>query len=774
MGRSIEELVHDLEREGIVPPNSEKNVKPQVNVNNREIEIINFMENTNNLKFSDEQRKILMHHGNMVILACAGSGKTSISINLIAKRILNGEIKDTKKLIYTTYSKAGQLEMKDRLNKLFKGLGIRSTVEVRTLHSFFLQILRTFGVQSDIISEADRLRIIKKAAQDVDLKLQGDDLATLNNLLSYQVNNLMSDAKAMESSANTLDNMTSDQYTTIRQTYAAEKAKANKIDYDDMMSYLYLWIVRWKKSTNPNEYNLYKQVLYYCKSLYDYFIIDEAQDTSLLQFSIVKALVTDENDATKLDKEFIYIGDDDQAIYSWRGSDPSIILTVGTQFNIPTYVLSTNYRCKSSIVDYATVGIKCNSSRFNKGMSAFSEGGTVKIYTSAKKDLCNLSIIAMNQIKYWLSEGHDIRNIAVLSRNNFHLAILNNMLMRSGIYSDISNDMKLTKSTMYQDIKGCIELAGALSDNGECYKSSLTAQMMWHLCPFLGVANSNKLAKFQDSCGLSFKDLTGYLTKTFIDPNNCNFNKKLVGIGTAEFSDINRVMMRFAFETKNAIKEIYNSLCSDDINNRIVGMMAIYRTGSTFFYKTPDKARSIDGLIGYIKQLLIKDGVDSMLSFLRVSEQLESGNMIIDDDKLTLTTIHSAKGREWRDVIMFACDNITEPGLDYIKQLKDNDMDIKDLNNYIDEERRLFYVGNTRAKENLFVITYEIPSIFILENLGAFNIGADGNNSKVLRIADNKQLIQGYLDEYNRDVIKSDGKYHYNPDDYKVKEITEF
>ena len=97
----------------------------------------------------------------------------------------------------------------------------------------------------------------------------------------------------------------------------------------------------------------------------------------------------------------------------------------------------------------------------------------------------------------------------------------------------------------------------------------------------------------------------------------------------------------------------------------------------------------------------IKDGFDKMMDFLRVTEQLEGGKMVIPGEKMTLTTIHSAKGREWKDVIMFACDNVSQPSFDGIHNMIEDGISVHDIFENLDEERRLFYVGNTRAKENL-------------------------------------------------------------------------
>ena len=309
----LNNLMKELEDDGIKPPKaSESNV---TNANDFELNTILKIEETTGTRFSDEQKDILKHHGSTCILACAGSGKTTICINLIAKRILTGEIRDVNKMVYTTFSKAGATEMKERLDRLMKTLGMgHINVQVRTIHSFFLQVIRIFGVTANIISASERTKMVRQACKDAEYTLKNDDLLIIDNLLSYQVNNLLSDKKTIESYANTIEDLDIDIYKKIRKSYATQKNTAGLIDYDDMQSFLYLWLVKWNSSENENEKALSVNVRNYCKAMWDNFYIDEAQDVSKLQFAILKAMVADPNNQKLLDKELVFIGDDDQCL----------------------------------------------------------------------------------------------------------------------------------------------------------------------------------------------------------------------------------------------------------------------------------------------------------------------------------------------------------------------------------------------------------------------------------------------------------------------------
>lgn len=757
----LDSLMAELAEQGIEPPKANVNNINTSNVNDKELEIITSMERITGRKFSDEQRKILEYHGNACILACAGSGKTTISVNLIAKRILTGEIKDVNKLIYTTFSKAGADEMKERMDKLMGQLGMgHINVQVRTLHSFFLSVIRTFGLNKRIINASERTKMVRQACKDAEYSLKDDDLMIIDNILSYQMNNLLTNKKLVESYVNTLEDLTVEKYSIINASFRKQKDDGNCMDYDDMQYYLWLWLVKWQKSSNQVEKDTAVAVRNYCKAVYTDFYIDEAQDVSKIQFEIIKAIVSDPDNKNKLDKNLVFIGDDDQCIYQWRGSDPSIILTIGAKFNMQTFVLSTNYRCLNEIVDYAATGIKCNNSRFDKSMNAFNKGGSVKIYPSAKEDLCTLSIAALNQIKYWLSQGDKVSDIAVLSRNNFHLALLSNMLLREGIYCNMTEDMKLTKSYMYSDVKDII----ALSE--PTWKADLTAKVLWRLCRYMGAANSRIIASFQDSCALSLEDTLGWLLKHFVN-KDLDFSKKL-NINMQAEQQMQYQMAKLSKDTTDDMYMLYRTLSSGSREDKIRSLLYQYLQATSFMYKSKDKNRSITGLVQYVINLMKKDGVDKMLEFMRVTEQLEGGKMVIPGDKLTLTTIHSAKGREWKNVIMFGCDNVSQPSFDGIYGMIQDDIPMSDIFENIDEERRLFYVGNTRAKENLFVITYLQPSIFILEALGAFKDKNGGNNATIVELVSDNQWQERYKDIIQEKIFDSNSKYFYNPEDYKI------
>lgn len=716
------EALEELVSSGVTPDNETNKVAEK----STDDLIIDEMERITAIKFSEEQRQCLRHHGSGVILACAGSGKTSVLANLIAKRIWNREILDTNRVICTTYSKAGADEMNDRLHSLLDRLGIKCNLEIRTLHSFFYSLIRTFGMNNfKIISDGIRMQYIKEACKEAGFICKDDDLMVISNLISYRVNNLLNDNATLSSPACTINDITVAQFSEIRKGYDLRKSQNNYIDFDDMQLYLYKWVCKDIKSQDENVRNTGNAVRNYCRAIYDEFYIDEAQDVSKIQFEIVKSIVTDINTG-RLDKMLIFMGDDDQCIYKWRGAAPEIILTLGATMNIGNFILSSNYRCKSEVVDFAHRSIVNNSSRFDKEMKAYNQGGQVEIYQALSMDLYDLSKIAYEKIKELLNSGEKKSDIAVLCRNNAQLSILNNMLIELGIYCNIPDEMKLTKTYIYTDIKNVMTVA----DN--TFNWRVTAQTMWKLCEKMTAALSRQIGSFQEENGLDLLNTLKYIVNNIV----AGEEQDKISINRKSESKLQYALIKAKSETIAGIVNLISILEIEDRAERVNKMIAIYRINTEYLYKNEDKNRTLQGIIHYIQNTVGSKGIEETLKYLRTVEQLENSSFKPPKDTIKMTTIHSAKGKEWKNVILFACDDESMPGMSGIRKMMEN-MSIADIDGIIDEERRLYYVGCTRAKERLEIITGIHPSVFLLESVGLFD-GLNGeHNAAIIDIAEN-------------------------------------
>lgn len=748
-----EQALKELEDMGIKPVQEE--VKTDAFEEMSE-QIASDISSCTGVKFSDEQKRILKHKGNMTVITCAGSGKTTILTNLIAKRIKSGEIRDTARVICTTYSKAGATEMQERINSLMKKLGLeRYKLEVRTLHSFFYSLINLFGLSylKVLSSEAQRMKFIKEACKEADYVCKDDDLMIMSNLLSFQVNNILKAADTISSYVCTLDDLTLEQYIKIRKGYDLRKAKENLIDFDDMQLYLYKWLCKDINSSDENVRATGVAIRDYCRAMWDYFFIDEAQDISKIQYEIIKAII--KNPSTgKVDKSLILTGDDDQCIYKWRGAEPDIIITSGEALGMDVKPLNTNYRCKSNIVDFASMSIRKNNYRHDKEMKAHTDGGKVSITTKSRSNLYSMCEEARRYIKKLVEDGEDCKNIAVLARNNIHVAIMNIMLEEESIYCSASPDARFTNHYMYKDIKSLLQLA-----DGDAFPD-LTRQMLWKVIRYSGVKVANDIASFQSNTGMDLKRTLGYILKEILGVKiNEDFSSVKI-----PYKVIERLKYRFLNlkeETLEDLAMLYDTMSIEDEQQRFNGLKTLYINGTSFLYKNEDKARSIKACISVFEREIKQKGFRGALNFFRVAEQLDNGSIEVPGSKVTVSTIHGAKGKEWKHVILLACDNLAMPCFSNISKMLEDGLCIEDVNNYIDEERRLYYVGCTRAKDDLLIISGDKPSIFVLESLGIFGKEFMSNNYSVIELVNNSEDYSPYMNEVYKMINDEHSKYRY-------------
>lgn len=747
-------IMSELQGLGINPAG----VNVQYNADNGDDSVIDRLSEITGVIYSDEQRAILKTRGSGVILSCAGSGKTTVTNHLICKRIMTGEISNPSSVICTTFSKAGATELGARLKNLMRLCGLNGSVDVRTMHSFFLEIIKTMGVNRGILKESQRMKFIRESCKELELEYKDEDFDTISTMISFQVNELMPPADVVRRFSASIDNMDTDTFTRLVSKFANKKQAANSIDYDDMQLFVYMWLCVDRLSNDPQKRESSLAIRRYCKGRYAEFYIDEAQDTSKIQFEIIKCLATD--DSGKLDKTIVFVGDDDQVVYRWRGANPMIIMSVGPMFNIPVKLLSTNYRCKSEIVNFAANGVKHSSARTPKGMTAFANGGSVKIYRSASGSLVDMSAVTVHHINNLIDNGYGKDEIAILVRNNMHAMITVNMLLHQGIHCEYTEKMSLTKANIYKDAKGIVQMSNTAKRS-----TDVTEFMLWKLVKYLRAKDADMFTEIMTASKSSFVEVLGCFLTNFTALGIKPVKKITLPMGVYE--SVRLRWNRLKADTIQSLVELYAALTIPEDNKRVSSLGNIYLENTAFMYKSSDKRRTVTSLITYFCMLVHKNGVEDTLSFLELVEQMESGDFKATGKRITVSTIHGAKGKEWKAVIALACDNISMPSLDSIGILLSNKATMTELNEYIDEERRLHYVEMTRAKENLLIVTAKEPSIFTMECLGlldnvaecnSFIIDSVGERRSITELAEQFEQIVGVneRERYNHVVVKRD------------------
>lgn len=686
--RNVEydEAVAYLESLGIVAEN--KTQSPAEVYASKDKKIISEMEEKTGIKYSDEQRAVLMYRGNAHIIACAGSGKTTTLAHLISKRIKSGEIADASRMVCTTFSKDGAKDLKKRVMSVLKDNVPRSTydklndVRICTLHAFFLELLRTFGSQAKVITEIERVALVKEACKTVYSFIDKDDVDTINQLLSYQVNKLYSDADTVKHLPDLKCEIDEQKYAKIRHEFARKKAEQGVIDFDDMQLILYQWIVMWENSQDTNQRSMCEQMKNYCHEMFKYYFIDEAQDISEIQFAIIKALTLVDGKACC---NVVFVGDDDQSIYSWRGSNSNIIMTLGNKYmNMSQFKLTTNRRCADNILKFAREGIENNLFRYGKEMKSIHEGGVVHIEANDGESLYNYSKCIVNYIMAKREEGYRDNEIAVLCRNNMHACLVPYMLAEKGVYCNTRKEMRIVNNITYKDLKDIMDIC---LNEDTVYTIK---RVLWKLVPYMSTAKCSKLASEASAVAGSFGE---YLEMIFGDKGSAS-TKSMMYNSLASILSGNRLI--------DSIREIYRTLCNKDEAERITNMMYVYMNNTFgYLYKSEDMQRIIRGMVKYMTEQIKEKGVERAVAFFHMMEQLDKGDMAVPGDKIEISTIHSAKGREWDCVAIIACDLIGFPDRKNVESF----LVESELNEFLDEERRLFYVGCTRARKDLFIAT---------------------------------------------------------------------
>lgn len=405
-------------------------------------------------------------------------------------------------------------------------------------------------------------------------------------------------------------------------------------------------------------------------------------------------------------------------IYSWRGADPNIILNICAYYDIKKFYLSTNYRCREEILRFAESGVKFMYNREKKDMIPFKKEGLIEFMNYKDKDLYGMEHAAFDYIRDLINGGTPETDICVIVRNNAHAAVLSNMLLMNGIYCDSSKEIKLSTTPEFKDLENLLEIAGN-ETIPQTYDKDICCSMLWKLVRYIGVQGGNVIYEFMDNTGLNFHDTLEYILANYL-PSGVSCSRKVRLPNKVELK-ISARCYNFKTETVYSLCGLYNLLSKADYEERLKGLISLYIENMDFTLKDPNRRRVFEAFFKYVNEIIKNDGKDRLEEIMNTTKQYEKGETSADiqTKKVKLTTAHSAKGMEWKHVIILAYDNISFPPFKYIVDSLGKGVTKSDIASYIDGERRLAYVATTRAIDKLTIIgDFDNFSIFGLEALG--------------------------------------------------------
>lgn len=599
---------------------------------------------------NDEQVDALLELSRPLrILAGAGSGKTRVITGKIGNLIENEGIHPSRILALTFTNKAAN-EMKERIHDL-----IGTTPRyITTFHSFGVRVLReefmSVGLTSafQIVDTSDQSTIIKRLMKENNIDNKLKDKEVIGYISRWK-------NQRLDISPNNSTNYKEIQIAKVYNLYLRYMKDNDSIDFDDL-------ILKVEDLFMTN-----KEVLLKWSKRFDYILVDEFQDTSTSQYHIVKLLLANRGCLT-------VVGDPDQNIYSWRGSELSIILDFEKNFkNARTVFLNKNYRSTQKILDVANDFIDKNNMREKKDIYSDTKSGAKVHVKEAASQPFEAKYVSNKITEMVNKQGYKYSDFFILYRNHA-----------------ISRPFE----TSFQNAKIPFEIYGGMAFRDRAVVKDLSAmiKMMTHgnLIPF------NRVFKHVPKIGAVTTEKIFELARAK--------DKTILSLFLEDFDElqlISKNLESFRNVLLTAKTKIDNNENPIEILQGIVGSLGYELQFSAKTNENEEAKKNIlafyDQIESYIESLEgdIKNNTrEIFISFLQ-NEAIDISGVENEQDpnKVIMSTAHGAKGLERKVVFIVGVNNNIFPS-------KFSRISI----NSLEEERRLFYVAITRAKEELFIM----------------------------------------------------------------------
>ena len=608
---------------------------------------------------NDKQKEaVLATDGPCLVIAGAGSGKTKVLTHKIAYDIESG-IKPWNILAITFTNKAAN-EMKERIEKLIGDAA--KDLWMGTFHSICVRILRRYidriGYKTDfvIFDTSDQKTLIKECLKA--LKVD-DKIFTDRGVLSEISNgkNEMLEPKAY--GVKYAGDFRKEKIAEIYELYQRRLRENNAIDFDDIINFTIKIL-----SENPD-------VLDYYTEKFKYILVDEYQDTNKAQFTLVSLLASKYGNVTA-------VGDNDQGIYSFRGADISNILNFERDFPGTRIIkLEQNYRCTGNILKAANAVIKHNENKYDKKLWTENEEGHLPcIYCGEDEyDEGRYIVEQINHLK--TEEYYKNSDFTILYRMNAQSRAIEDILMREGIPYKVIGGLKFYERKEIKDIIAYLRLIHNSADNLSLKRIINEPKRG------IGKTSIDQIQEISDKTGNSMYEIIRNaqeygLTRVF--SNSRDFIEQIEYLKSKKdelkISDLIKETLNKTGYTKALENE--NSV---EAETRIENLEEFLTVAIEFEEESADNT-----LAEFLENITLSSDIDGMED---------------QDNSITLMTLHSAKGLEFPVVFLVGMEEGIFPGYKTIGEPQ-----------ALEEERRLFYVGITRAKQYLYLTCAKHRTIF--------------------------------------------------------------
>ena len=617
----------------------------------------NILDNLN----KEQREAVETVRGPLLVLAGAGSGKTKLLTSRIAYLIQNGV--RPRNILAVTFTNKAAKEMKERLGNIL-GENVVKYMWVGTFHGICGRILRenieNYSFQSgkrldknfSIYDETDSNAVIKQAIK----KLNLDDKVYAPKLVKTVISNAKNKMQDAYTFATFARDFKSQKIAAIYEEYENSLNNNNAIDFDDMLM-LTVKLLEQCKDVRQQYYDRFQHIL-----------VDEFQDTNMAQYKLINMLYTNLEAEIPDERSLCVVGDVDQSIYSWRGADYTIILNFQKDFKKTKLIkLEQNYRSTANILNVANAIIENNTERVDKVLYSQKGDGELIDYFEAQDEADEANFVA-SRIKQ--DAGGNYNRFAILYRTNSQSRALEEACMAAGIPYRIYGGLKFYDRKEIKDIIAYLKLIYN-TDDSQSFRRIVNVPKR-----AIGDTTVKNLADFADKEDISLFAACQRIEDAVEIPPRTR----------SKLKDFSELILKFV----NA-KDSYSLQDFVTLVIEKTGYLAELQSQNT-----PESEADIENLqelVNVAGEFVPEEADNALGEFLQqVALVSDLDGMEDISNNVTLMTLHSAKGLEFPIVFLAGCDEGVFP-----HQRTFN------IPSEMEEERRLMYVGVTRAEEKLYL-----------------------------------------------------------------------
>ena len=610
----------------------------------------------------EQKKAVRTTDGPLLIMAGAGSGKTRVLTHRIAYLMVEKGVAPWSILAITFTNKAAR-EMKDRIGNL---LGPDAEdIWISTFHSMCVRILRRdidrigYSRNFTILDSTDQQSVIKQILKDLNIDSKKYDARSLLAAISSAKNELVDSSEYEKTAADYFSRIVSDVY----KEYERRLRKNQALDFDDLIMKTILLFER------------VPEVLSYYQRKFQYIHVDEYQDTNRAQYMLVKLL------AARF-KNLCVVGDSDQSIYRWRGADIANILSFEKDYPDANVIfLEQNYRSTKRILQAANEVIANNSNRKPKNLWTENlEGEKIKYY-NADNEQEEAAFVVGKILELTRDSGKTSKDIAILYRTNAQSRVMEEYLLKSNLSYTIVGGVKFYDRKEIKDILAYLRLVANPHDDISLRriinvpKRGVGATSLDRIADFAAMQDTSMFDAIEniDLIGLSPK-----VTKAVRE-----FAELIKGYtNMQEYLSVTELVEEIL--DKSGYKEMLKAEKTIESQSRLENVDEFLSVTQNFENTSEDKT-----LIAFLTDLALVADIDQM-------DKEETSN-----ENITLMTLHSAKGLEFPVVFLLGMEEGIFPHSRSLFEEVE-----------MEEERRLAYVGITRAEKELYLTNAQSRTLF--------------------------------------------------------------